>query len=194
MNELLLSLESEIKSRQIDESEISDILQSVNEITNRRIIGGYASVDIVDRENQRIPIAALQDAAGRFMDNFFFRLVTIFHSDVVIGRILPKWTNPLTGETFVTHVDNKGWWVVAEIRNDIEIANKAWDEMKKGNIRSFSIAGSSKDKIQKIGNGQNYEQVNDLDIVETAACEIPVNSMSHFDILWDPESVNIFGI
>jgi hypothetical protein len=193
LRDLLTQVELEIKRRKIDPNTIGDHLGSLPELTNRRIIGGYASVDIIDREKQRIPIQALKESSTRFMNNSFFRILTIFHSDVPVGRILPKWTNPNTGETFVTHVDDKGWWVVGEVRNDIEIANKVWKEIRKGNLRSFSIAGSSRDKLQKVEGGVSYEQVNTLDTCEVAICEIPVNSMSHFDVLWDPESVNIFG-
>lgn len=193
MKDLLLKVELEIKRRHLDLDTISNHLSSLPEIHNRRIIGGYASVDIIDREKQRIPIQALRDSSKRFMDNPFFRIVTIFHSDVPVGRVLPKWTNPSTGETFITHVDDTGWWVVCEIRNDIEISNKVWSEIRKGNLRSFSIAGSSRDKLQKVDGGIMYEQVNTLDTCEIAVCEIPVNSMSHFDVLWDPEAVNIFG-
>lgn len=193
MRDLLTAVELEIKRRKIDIDTIANSLGGLPELNNRRIIGGYASVDIVDREKQRIPIPALKESSKRFMDNPFFRIVTIFHSDVPVGRVLPKWTNPMTGETFITHVDETGWWVVCEVRSDIEIANKVWNEVKKGNLRSFSIAGSSRDKLQTQEHGVFYEQVNTLDTCEIAICEVPVNSMSHFDILWDPESVNIFG-
>jgi hypothetical protein len=193
LKDLLDKVESEIKNRGIDEKRVSEALQDIEEITNRRIIGGYASVDIIDREKQRIPVEALAETSKRFMENFFFRLVTVFHSDVAVGRVLPKWTHPLTGETYTTHVDDRGWWVVCEIRDDIEIANKVWDEIRKGNLRSFSIAGSSREKVMKQGSGTSYEQVNTLDTCEIAICEIPVNSMSHFDVLWDPKAVNIFG-
>jgi hypothetical protein len=97
----------------------------------------------------------------------------IYHnSDVVVGRVLPKWTHPLTGETFSTHMDKMGWWVVCEVRNDLEIANKVWTEIRKGNLRSFSIAGSSRDKVQKVQNGVSFEQVNDLDTCEVAICSV----------------------
>ena len=116
----------------------------------------------------------------------------IYHnSDVTLGRILPKWTNPDTGETVFTHVDDKGWFVVAEIRDDLEIADKAWKEVLKGNIRSFSIAGSSKEKLQKRENGAEYEQVNALEIYEVTLCEVPVNQLSKFEVLWNPERVTI---
>ena len=78
------------------------------QFTNRRIIGGYASVSIVDREGQRIPVPALKEAVKTFMQDPHYRPITIFHSDVTIGRILPKWTNPDSGETFETKVDDKG--------------------------------------------------------------------------------------
>ena len=125
MKNILNAIEIELKKRNLNENDISTYLKDISEITNRRIIGGYASVDIIDREKQRIPIEALADTAKRFMDNPFFRLVNVFHSDVSIGRVLPKWTHPLTGEIYTTHVDKTGWWVVCEIRDDVEIANKS---------------------------------------------------------------------
>jgi hypothetical protein len=193
MKEILEKVELEIKKRGLDEEDISGALKGVQEITERRIIGGYCSVKIVDREKQLIPIEALQKAAPKFMANPFFRLINVFHSDVTVGRVLPKWTHPLTGEVYESHIDEMGWWIVCEIRDDIELANKVWNEIRKGNIRSFSIAGSSKEKLQRQRNGVTFEQINDLDVCEASVCEIPVNAMSNFDILWDPERVSVFG-
>jgi Intein splicing domain/Caudovirus prohead serine protease/HNH endonuclease len=114
----------------------------------------------------------------------------IFHnSDVQCGRVIPKWTNPETGETIETKVDDIGWFTVCEIRDDIEIANKTWEEILKGNIRSFSIAGSSKDKLQKQEHGVGFEQVNELEIYETTLCETPVNQQAKFEVLWNPSKV-----
>lgn len=98
----------------------------------------------------------------------------IYHnSDIQVGRILPKWTNPDTGETITTHIDDKGWFTVCEIRDDIEIANKVWDEILAGRIRSFSIAGSSKDKSPSWEGGIQHTAINDLEIYETTLCCLP---------------------
>ena len=191
MQELLVAVEKEITRRSISEEQIAEILKQNKDITGRRIVGGYASVSIVDREGQKIPIPALRDAVFRFMQNIYYRPANVFHSDITVGRILPKWTNPETGETVKTQVDDKGWWVVCEVRDDIEIANKVWEEILKGNIRSFSIAGSSKEKIQKHDIGQSYEQINSLDAYEVTFCETPVVPLAKFSILWNPKVVDI---
>lgn len=191
MKEILEKVESEIEKRSISEEQIAEILKQNKDIINRRIVGGYASVSTVDRENQKIPVFALKKAVSRFMQNIFARPISVFHSDIQCGRILPFWTNPETGETVKTQVDDTGWWIACEIRDDVEIANKVWDEILKGNIRSFSIAGSSKDKLQKQENGISYEQINDLDIYECALCEVPVNQLSRFELLWNPQKAEI---
>lgn len=189
MKELLSKVETEIKSRNISEQEISEILSSIPEIKNRRIIGGYASVAITDREGHKITIKALKEAAPRFMESIFYRNINVFHSDVTVGRVLPKWTNPETGETYSTHIDDIGFYIVGEIRDDIELADKVWEEILKGNIKSFSIAGSSKKKEQKYEQGQSFVEISELDLYEITLCEEPVNPLSKFEIMWNPNRV-----
>jgi len=188
---LLKKLESEISKRNIPDFKIAEIIQDNKDLISRRIITGYASVDVVDRERQRIPISALKNAVKLFMENAYYRPINVFHSDVTIGRILQKWTNPKTGQIYETKVDDKGWLVVCELRDDIDIANKVWNEVVKGNLRCFSIAGTSKDKLYKHENGQDYEQVNSLEIYEATVCAMGVNQLSRFDIAWNPEKVSI---
>ncbi|MDO8609239.1 MAG: XkdF-like putative serine protease domain-containing protein [bacterium] len=191
MNEILEKLESEIKKRAISNDEVSQILLSIPEMTNRRIIFGYASVSIIDRENQKISIPALKEAVKRFMAESDFRLVNIFHSDVSLGRILPQWTNPRTGKIYKTEVDHIGWKVVAEIRDDIELADKVWAEIQKGNIRSFSIAGTSKKKHMSHEQGKVFDEIDEMDLFEATLCTVPVCSAAIFEMLWDPNKVTI---
>lgn len=191
MKDILNDIEVEIKSRNISEEEISNILSLYPKVSNRRIIGGYASVAITDREGHRISIPALKDAVKRFMSEEFYRPVNVFHSDVTVGRILPKWTNPDTGEVLGTIVDDKGWYVICELRDDIEIANKVWEEILKGNIKSFSIAGSSKEKREVYEDGQAFTSIDKLEIYECTLCEIPVNPISKFSVLYDPKRIKI---
>ena len=191
MKEILDQIENEIASRNLVEDQIAEILTGNKDLINRRIVGGFASVSMVDREGQKIPVFALRKAVSEFMKDSHYRNVNIFHSDVTCGRILPKWTNPETGETLRTEVTDTGWWVLAEVRDDIDIANKIWEEILKGNIRSFSIAGSSKDKLQKQEHGISFEQVNDLEIYECTFCAVPVNSESKFSVLWNPKKIEI---
>jgi len=168
--EILNKVEKEIEARNISDEQISSVISTFPHFLKRRIVGGYASVSIVDREGQRISINALKDAVKHFMEDSHYRAVNVFHSDVTVGRILPKWTNPDTGETFTTHVDDKGWWVVVEVRDDVEISDKVWAEIEKGNLRSFSIAGSSKAKKEMYESGKSWEEVMRLEIYEATIC------------------------
>ena len=188
MQSNLKEVEKEIAKRGISKDKVAEVLSDAPQVKNRRIIGGYASVAIYDREGHRITLQALKDAVPRFMEESYYRPITVFHSDITAGRILPKWHNPETGELYETKVDDTGWYIVAEVRDDVEIADKIWAEIEKGNIKSFSIAGSSKKKVE-VGGGK-YD-IEALDIYETALCETPVNQLSKFSLLWNPQKVDI---
>jgi hypothetical protein len=191
MKKILNQVEAEIANRDIQEDEVASIMSSFDPAKNRRIIYGYCSVAIVDREGHKISIAALKTAVDNFMKNPEYKNLNVFHSDITIGRILPKWTDPETGKIWKTEVDDVGWLVVAEVRQDLEIANKVWKEILNGNIRSFSIAGSSKSKHEAYENGQAFTSIDELEIAEITCCEIPVNQMSKFDVLWNPQKINM---
>ena len=188
LNSLLKKIESEIKTRNISNGYISDILSENKHLTNRRIIMGYASVAMVDRENQKISIDALREAVKRFMQQDKYRLISIFHSDAVVGRVLPKWTDPKTGKVYKNEVDDVGWKIIVELREDIELAQKVWDEIVKGNLRSFSVAGTAKQKSEHSENGKSYTQIDELDLLEVTVCSVPVNPMSMFQIAWQGEN------
>ena len=101
MKLMLQRVEQEIENRNISEKDIANIISSIDSLVNRRIIGGYASVNLIDREGHRIPLNALRDASKDFMDSIYFRSANIFHSDVQVGRVLPYWTDPESGKTFL---------------------------------------------------------------------------------------------
>ena len=54
------------------------------------VIAGYASVDMVDKQGDRIPVSALKKAFGGFMDNPSYRNVQLAHSGIQVGQVLPS--------------------------------------------------------------------------------------------------------
>ena len=187
MKELLKEVELEIEKRRITPEEVSETISSIPPLLTRRIIMGYASVAMVDRENQKISIDALREAVKRFMSDGRYRIISIFHSDAVVGRVLPCWTDPKSGKIYKTEVDDVGWKVIVELRDDIELAEKVWEEIKKGNLRSFSVAGTSKKKHNDISAGNPFTEIDELDLLEVTICSVPVNPMSIFQVLWEGE-------
>jgi len=346
MKTLLERVEQEVANRNISEPEISKIITSIPPLINRRIIAGYASASIIDRENQKISLLALHEAVKRFMSEDKYRIISIFHcltpetkvltcrkgntylpiseinvgdkvythtgnlrkvtkvfehdvnapileitlsngevinvtdehpiltrdrgwikagrlttndillhcspeslknaakvsasdnsfdnliplcrschsfienqitnerrkeltlvngtkilsinwkwytgkvynleveidhtyagkgliyhnSDAVVGRVLPRWTDPETGKIYKTEVDNIGWKIVCELRDDIELSDKVWSEILKGNLRSFSVAGTSKRKHENISSGRPFQEIDELDLLEVTIC------------------------
>jgi len=120
------------------------------------------------------------------IDHTYVGRGVVFHnSDAVVGRVLPKWTDPNTGKVYATEVDDVGWKVVVELRDDIELAEKVWDEIQKGNLRSFSVAGTSKKKHNETATGNPFTEIDELDLLECTICSVPVNPMSMFQVLWE---------
>ena len=55
------------------------------------IIGGYASIEMVDKQNDLITIKALESAVEGFMGNKKFRNVMSNHSNVQVGEVIDSY-------------------------------------------------------------------------------------------------------
>ena len=146
------------------------------------VIGGPASIELVDREGHLITTDALDKAFIKYMANFRTRNAMVLHSDVQVGWALPAYISK-GGQIFKSGVDDKGLFFITELRNDTKIANKVMEQIKEGKLKSYSIAGSAV-KTQNIQKGlQNIMQVDELELAEVTVCEKGVNQGAAFDIL-----------
>jgi len=159
------------------------ILSNGKKKKSRRIIAGYASVAIVDKDNEIIPVEVLRDAIKTLLNDEFYANVMVKHKNIQIGRILKEYGN------LKTHVDDKGLFIVAEIRDDLEIANKVWDEILKGKINSFSIAGEALLSHRECNGNQCYTVIDKINIYEVSVCESPANPLSGFIVVSKSEDV-----
>lgn len=178
----LVDIEAEIKRRHIEKWYLES---TVNLYKDAFIISGYGSVSVTDREGHLITIPALKTAVNEFMKNPNYRNLCIFHSDVQVGEIIPYWIHPITGKVYRTQVDNVGWQIVARIRNDLEIARKVREEIEKGNIRSFSVAGTAKNKQKDYNSIQPHENITDLELYECSLCVDGVNALAKFSVIYN---------
>jgi hypothetical protein len=114
------------------------------------VVGGPASVEVVDREGHLITTDALKKAFKKFKSG----------------------------------VDDKGLFFIAELRNDTKISNRVKDQIEKGGMKSYSIAGSAtKSKDIKKSDGSSVLQVDDMELAEVTICEKGVNQNAHFELL-----------
>jgi HK97 family phage prohead protease len=146
------------------------------------VVGGPASIELVDREGHLITTDALEKAFKKYMDNFRTRNAMVLHSDVQVGWALPAYISK-GGQIFKSGVDDKGLFFITELRNDTKIAKKVMEQIHEGKLKSYSIAGSAT-KTQTIQKGlQSVMQVDELELAEVTVCEKGVNQGASFDIL-----------
>ena len=146
------------------------------------VIGGPASVELVDREGHLITSDALEDAFRRYMDNFRTRNVMVMHSDVQVGHALPVYISRGM-QIFKSGVEGDNLFFISELRDDTKIANKVKEQITSGKMRSYSIAGSAT-KTKNISKGaDSYMQVDALELAEITICEKGVNQGAHFEIM-----------
>ena len=146
------------------------------------VIGGPASIELIDREGHLITTDALKKAFDRYMSNFRTRNTMVLHSDVQVGWALPAYISK-GGQIFKSGVDDKGLFFITELRKDTKIANKVLEQINEGKLKSYSIAGSAT-KTQNMQKGlMPYMQVDEMELAEVTVCEKGVNQGAGFDIL-----------
>lgn len=147
------------------------------------MIGGYASIEIVDKQNDLITLKALKEATNKYMENPKFRNVMTNHSNVQVGEVVKSYRDK-TGRLWKTEVDDVGFFVVIKLRDDIEKAKEINRGIRKGSLRSFSIGGQALEKVKK--NHQelgDYNEISKLELHEVTICEKGINPEARFDIL-----------
>jgi len=147
------------------------------------MIGGYASIEIVDKQNDLITLKALNNAVKKYMENPKFRNVMTNHSNVQVGEVVESYRDK-SGKLWKTEVDDVGFFVVIKLRDDIEKAKEINRGIRKGSLRSFSIGGQALEKVKK--NHQElgqYNEISKLELHEVTICEKGINPEARFDIL-----------
>jgi len=146
------------------------------------VIAGYASVDVVDKQNDLITLEALRDASDKFMKSDY-KNVMITHSNVQVGEVIDTYTDT-KGNVLKTGVDDTGFFVVIKMRNDIEKAKEVARDIRRGKLRSFSIGGQAINKHNvhdpDIG---TYKEIDKLELHEITICEEGINPEAKFEIV-----------
>ena len=147
------------------------------------VIGGYASIEVVDKQNDLITLTALQDAVNKYMEVKKYRNVMSNHSNVQVGEVIEQYRDK-HGMLHKTHVDDVGFYVVIKLRDDIEKAKEISRGIRKGTLRSFSIGGQALSKRKKATKELGeYNEIDKLELHEVTICEKGINPEAKFDIL-----------
>src|SRR5210317_97212 len=146
-------------------------------------VAGYASVDMVDKQGDRIPTNALKKAFSQFMGNKAFRNVQLAHSGIQVGEVVDNHTDS-QGRLWKSEVDHHGLFVVCKIRNDIQKAREVQKQIRNGDLRAFSIGGQALFRVSKttpeLG---SHREITDLELHEITLCKKGINPESTYTIL-----------
>ena len=106
-------------------------------------------------------------------------------SNVTVGKIIPTFKDN-SGRMFTTKVDDRGLFVVAELRTDPaapEIVHKVIEDIENGTLRSFSISGNAENPVFTCDGDRCFYDINELELYEITICEEGVNQEAKFDIV-----------
>ena len=150
------------------------------------VVGGPASVEMIDHEGHLITAAALSKAYDKYMENPMTRNVMVMHSDIQVGWALPAYIGR-NGQVFKGGMNDKTLFFISELRKDTKISKKVTEQINKSKMRSYSIAGSAIKTENVAGNivkGESpYMRVDELELAEVTICEKGVNQGAGFDLI-----------
>ena len=142
-----------------------------------RIIAGYASVIEVDQEEQLIPKETLENGIETLLSKTEYANLMLVHQNIQIGQVLTEWGD------LKTHVDEKGLFIVASIRNDLETANEIWSQILDNKLNGFSIAAEVLLSHDECDKSKCINVIDKINIFEISVCSKPVNKKSGFMVV-----------
>ena len=153
------------------------------------VVAGYASVEVVDKQGDKITKEALKDAFAKYMQDEKYRNVQLAHSNIQVGEVIPSYTDN-QGRLWKSEVDDTGMFVVVALRDDIEKAKEVAAEIRKGSLRGFSIGGQAFKRVRKSdAEHGDYQEISKLELHEITICERGINPEATFRILKQDQMV-----
>lgn len=162
------------------------------------IVWGPASVEIVDKEGDRIQASALQNALPQLLKR---ARLSLEHSDQIVGRILENFKTDkpveveVAGHSFtrkefptdVLELDGMepALYVAGEIFNDTRQSREARKKIEDGTYDSYSISGEALVTRKKIQDGEAYNDIVDMDLSAVTICEEGMNQKAEFGVVSD---------
>tara|TARA_R110002020_G_scaffold166266_1_gene354165 strand:- start:216 stop:1646 length:1431 start_codon:yes stop_codon:yes gene_type:complete len=152
------------------------------------VLAGYASVEMVDKQGDLITKDALKNAFGKFIEGDYPN-VQLAHSNIQVGEVIPEYTDN-SGRMWKSEVDDTGMFVVIQLRDDIEKAREVASEIRKGNLKSFSIGGQAFERVNKSDPERgDYREIRRMELHEVTICEKGINPEAQFRILKEDTSM-----
>lgn len=150
---------------------------------NKRLVAGWASVEVKDLVGDIIPVEVLERAMYDYMSRG--GVVMLHHTNFPVGKVV-RWEIKEHPET-----KRPGLWVEVEVFTGSQIADEAWKQIKSNELKGFSVSGvgiEDKNKEVEIG-GQKItaDVISQLELAEISLVSEPANPLAKI------EYVNIYA-
>lgn len=149
------------------------------EKSNRRILTGHITAEIIDRQQEFIFVKEVLAIMKNFME--VNPVISDFHSNRMVGRVLDYEKSEYQGVPTVK--------ITAEIykKDGVTLYDKVWEKVLKSEYTGFSMGGASKEREPIMKDGRMALELKKLELYEIALCPTPANP---FAII---EKVNMFA-
>ncbi len=149
-------------------------------------IYGPASVEIVDKEKDRIRASALEVSLPQLLRR---GRLSLSHQDIIVGEILPELA--VGDRQYKTAVFKDRLMVLGDVWDDTEASQETRKRIQNKELKSYSISGH----IRKGGSASVcdssgcYRDVFKLDSHAVTICEEGMNPAAKFEVLQKSEQV-----
>ena len=142
---------------------------------DKRLVSGWATVEVVDKQGEIVPVSEMKKAMYAFMDRGGH--VMFKHSNKPVGKVL-KWDIEKHPEAGVY-----GIRIVAKIFDEYPVDDLVWNMIKQGKLKGFSIGATAKAKRMvlkepKKGLPREVGVLHDLSLMEISLVEEPANPLA----------------
>jgi len=168
---------------------VSRSVQSIFKADDDFVIWGPASVEIVDKEGDKISAEALDNALPQLLQR---ASLSLEHSDQLVGRILERFQTEepvkveINGQTYertefptaVMDLDDgqpPALYVAGEVFQDTQQSKRARERIEAGELDSYSISGEALVTRKKVDDGMVYDDIVDMDLSAVTLCEEGMN-------------------
>ena len=164
------------------ESELSQTLIFIQplykEQNDDRTFSGFGTVEIRDNQGDLVQLDGNEDKITDILDTWMGRggIILDSHSNKHVGQA-SKWSWAVDPKT-----DKKGIYINGHIFKDYSIDDQAWDAIREGNYKGFSLGGRSlSPPTMTRADGGVANRIPDLEIWEFSVCRNPANPAATFD-------------
>jgi len=176
------------------DAQVNRSVQMVFKQDDEFLIWGPASVEIVDKEQDKISVDALDKALPQLLKR---ARLSYNHTDQIVGRILENFETEepvdvtIDGKTykrseFPTDVleleedDNPALYVAGEVFDDTQQASNVRKEIEQGSIDSYSISGEALVTQKQVDGSMVYDDILEMDLSAVTLCEEGMNQEAKF--------------